>query len=193
MHEAHNPLDIVEEWLQYAQDAGIPDHNAAAVATSDKTGMPNVRIVLIKEIDREGLLFYTNYASVKAQELNHNKGIALSVHWRTLKKQIRVRGSAEVLEAAKSDRYYHSRPLQSRYSAWASRQSQILESREKFEAEIAQIAKRHGDHPPRPEFWGGYRIVPSEIEFWTEVDFRRHDRFKWQRNPSGWTVSRLYP
>ncbi len=195
MELSKDPFEIIENWMQIAKDAGIPDHNAMAMATADANSIPNVRVVLLKEIDTRGLIFYTNYESIKGQELVSNQRAAIAIHWRTLKRQIRVRGDVEVLESEKSDLYFNSRPLGSRYSAWASKQSQPLSSREQFEAEIENISQKYAQNPPRPKFWGGFRLKPFEIEFWKELDYRRHDRFRWTRvSPSSnWSVQRLYP
>ncbi len=193
--KGQNPINLVQEWLEDAQKKGIPDHNAIALATSNQNGHPNVRMVLLKEIDHKGFIFYTNYNSTKGREISHTSNVAFSLHWRTLKRQIRVKGSSEILEAVKSDEYFYSRPLQSRYGAWASKQSTILSSREKLINEVAKIALKLGKSPPRPEFWGGFRIIPSEIEFWNEGKFRIHDRFRyiWNKESAEWDSVRLYP
>ncbi len=193
--EGETPLSLVQDWLDYAQSKKIPDHNAMALATSDQEGKPNVRMVLLKEIDQRGFIFFTNYKSKKGEEISHCSEVAFSLHWRTLKRQTRVKGRAEFLEQEKSDEYFHSRPLESRYGAWASRQSAILPSRNHLLKSVAKITLKLGTSPPRPEFWGGYRIIPSEIEFWSEGKFRIHDRIRWvwSRENSKWEAIRLYP
>ncbi len=189
------PLSMVQEWLDFAKSKNIQDHNAIALATSDPEGIPNVRMVLLKEIDTNGFIFYTNYTSTKGSEISHRSNVAFSLHWRSLKRQIRVKGMAEILEPEKSDEYFHSRQLDSRYGAWASKQSRELPSKKLLVNSVARIAMKFGNSPPRPEFWGGYRIIPSEIEFWSEGKFRIHDRIRWIRNRqnSKWESIRLYP
>lgn len=189
------PLTLVQAWLDKAKSEKIPDHNAMALATSDQAGNPNVRMVLLKEIDPRGFIFYTNYNSSKGQEISHRSDVAFSLHWRTLKRQIRVKGKAELLEQEKSDEYFHSRPLESRYGAWASKQSSVLSSRRHLVNAVAKITLKYGTSPPRPEFWGGFRIIPSEIEFWSEGSFRIHDRIRWiwNKENSKWESFRLYP
>ena len=195
MNQDTDPLIEIKGWLTLAKDAGIPDYNSMALATSSPVGLPNVRVVLLKEIDATGLIFFTNYQSIKGKEIQSNMRAAISIHWRTLKRQIRVRGDIEILEEEKADAYFDSRPLGSRYSAWASKQSQPLQSRQQFENEIEEVSIRYGENPPRPDFWGGYRILPREIEFWKQINFRRHDRFLWTKNEleAEWNIQRLYP
>ena len=165
---------------------------AAAV---DAGGLPNVRMVLLKDIENAGFVFYTNYESRKGEELNHNGKAALVLHWKSLRRQLRVRGRVERVEDEVADAYFASRSLQSRLGAWASRQSRHLDSRATLMAEVARQTARHGVSPSRPPFWGGYRVLPQEIEFWADGSFRLHDRFRWERDPgeAGWRVSRLNP
>jgi pyridoxamine 5'-phosphate oxidase len=157
-------------------------------------------MVLLKEIESPGpdggFLFYTNYESAKGEELAANPQAAFTMHWKSLRRQIRVRGPVERVEAAKADEYYASRGYQSRIGAWASRQSRPLESRGALMAEAAKVAARHPLSPPRPPHWGGFRIRPVEIEFWADGAHRLHDRFRWTREATGsghWTVQRLNP
>ncbi len=195
LEEGKTPLSLVQDWLDQAQSKKIPDHNAMALATSDKEGKPNVRMVLLKEIDPKGFIFFTNYKSKKGEEISHCSDVAFTLHWRTLRRQVRVKGKAEILEQEKSDEYFHSRPLESQYGAWASKQSAVLSSRRHLLNSVAKITLKFGTSPPRPEFWGGYRIIPAEIEFWSEGSFRIHDRIRWIWNKeySKWESFRLYP
>ena len=193
--DGETPLAFVQEWLDQARAKNIPDHNAMALATADQAGCPNVRMVLLKEIDSRGFIFFTNYNSKKGEEVSQCSNVAFALHWRTIRRQVRVKGTVELLEKDKSDEYFHSRPLESRYGAWASKQSAILSSRRHLLNCVAKITLKFGTSPPRPEFWGGYRIIPSEIEFWSEGNFRIHDRIRWiwNKEDTKWESFRLYP
>jgi len=166
-----------------------------AVATVDADGLPNVRMVLLKEIEDAAFVFYTNYGSAKAQEIEAAGKAAFVLHWKSLRRQIRVRGTVSREEGPQADAYYASRSLKSRLGAWASHQSQPLSSRTTLMAEVARITAQKGPNPPRPPFWGGYRITPVEIEFWADGAFRLHDRFRWVRQSAGenWQIHRLNP
>ncbi len=190
-----DPFQIAQAWLAEATETEPNDPNAIALATSDASGLPNVRMVLLKEIEADAFVFYTNYESAKGQELANNPQAAFVMHWKTLRRQIRVRGAVIREEGPKADAYYESRALQSRIGAWASRQSHPLSSRESLMAEAAKMGLQHGTSPKRPSFWGGFRIVPSEIEFWADGAFRLHDRFRWTRENlnAAWSVVRLFP
>lgn len=190
-----NPFEIIKRWLDEATETELRDPNAMSLATVDKDGMPNVRIVLLKGLETDSVVFYTNYESQKAQELDGAGAAALLLHWKTLGRQIRLRGKVVREDGEKADAYYHSRPLQSRIGAWASAQSRAIESRSELEQKVQEFTDLYGDNPPRPPHWGGYRLQPTEIEFWCEGDFRLHDRFKWicAENNAGWSVSRLSP
>lgn len=190
-----DPFEIARQWMREAEATEINDPNAIAVATVDATGLPNVRMVLLKEIAADGFIFYTNYDSAKGAELARTPKAALVMHWKSLRRQVRVRGHVTREDGAKADEYYASRGLKSRLGAWASKQSQPLESRAALMAEVAKVSARKGPNPPRPEFWGGFRITPVEIEFWADGAFRLHDRFVWRRQDAGqdWTVQRLNP
>jgi pyridoxamine 5'-phosphate oxidase len=171
------------------------DPDAAALASIDRDGLPNVRVVLMREIDDDGFVFYTNYESAKGLELDAAGKAAFVIHWKTLRRQIRVRGPVARAEAGRSDAYFNARPVQSRIGAWASKQSRPLDSRETLIAEVDRLTGTLGDAPPRPPHWGGYRITPVEIEFWADGAYRLHDRFRWTRSgaASNWTVTRLFP
>lgn len=190
-----DPFVIAQRWLDEATHSEPNDANAIALATVDAEGLPNVRMVLLKEIEPAAFVFYTNYESAKAQELDGAGKAAFVLHWKSLRRQIRVRGTILREDGAQADAYYRSRSFKSRIGAWASRQSQPLVSRAHLLAEVAKATAKQGLNPDRPPFWGGYRMVPSEIEFWADGAHRLHDRFVWRRSnesPS-WNVSRLNP
>ena len=182
-------------WLNEAAGTEPNDPNAMALATVDETGLPNVRMVLLKGIENGTFVFYTNYGSVKARELKASEKAAFVLHWKSLRRQVRVRGPATIESGASADRYFATRGVQSRVGAWASRQSEPLSSRKALMARAAKMGVVHGLDPKRPPFWGGFRILPLEIEFWANGDFRLHDRFRWTRaSPdASWEVERLYP
>lgn len=190
-----DPFKLARHWLGEAEAVEPNDPNAVALATVDADGMPNVRMVLLKEIEPEGFVFYTNYDSVKGAELAVSGKAAIVMHWKSLRRQIRVRGPVEKVSAGQSDAYFASRSLQSRLGAWASKQSRPLATRATLLAEVAKVTAKQGTNPARPEFWGGYRIVPTEIEFWADGAFRLHDRFKWSRETplDSWKIQRLNP
>lgn len=191
---AADPFRLFGEWLAEAGATEPNDPNAMALATVDETGLPDVRMVLLKGFDRRGFVFYTNLDSRKGQELGAQPKAALCLHWKTLRRQVRVRGPVERVSDAEADEYYASRPRGSRIGAWASRQSQPLDSRATLERRVDELhAEFPGDDIPRPSFWTGTRIVPSEIEFWQDGEFRLHDRFRFTRAGDGWSVARLYP
>ena len=190
-----DPFALARAWLAEAEKTEPNDPNAIALSTVDAGGMPNARMVLLKEIADDAFVFYTNYGSAKASEIEAAGKAAFVMHWKTLRRQIRVRGDVVREEGPRADEYFASRSLKSRLGAWASRQSQPLSSRTALMAEVAKLTPRLGTHPPRPPFWGGYRIVPLEIEFWADGAFRLHDRFRWTRPAPDlpWTVTRLNP
>ncbi|CAN1574143.1 PdxH Pyridoxamine-phosphate oxidase [Paracoccaceae bacterium] len=190
-----DPFALAQTWLTEAEAAEPNDPNAIALATVDSDGLPNVRMVLLKEIEAAAFVFYTNYTSQKGVEIEATGKAAFVLHWKSLRRQIRVRGLTSREEGPQADAYYTSRSLKSRLGAWASQQSQPLTSREALMAEAAKVAITKGPNPPRPPFWGGIRIVPLEIEFWADGAFRLHDRFRWSRQAPGsdWSVQRLNP
>lgn len=190
-----DPFTLARTWLADAAGQEPNDPDAAALATVDDTGLPNVRVVLMREIEDDGFVFYTNYTSAKGRELDGAGKAAFVIHWKTLRRQIRVRGTVARLEPEKSDAYFHGRALQSRIGAWASDQSQPLADRGTLMARVAKLSLRLGLNPDRPPHWGGYRITPGEIEFWADGAFRLHDRFRWTREEPGapWSVTRLNP
>ena len=190
-----DPFAIARSWLAEAEAAELNDANAIALATVDAEGLPNVRMVLLKEIEPGAFVFYTNYTSAKARELDGAGKAAFVLHWKSLRRQIRVRGNISREEGPQADAYFASRSLKSRLGAWASQQSRPLSSRGALMAEVARITAQHGTNPPRPPFWGGFRITPLEIEFWADGAFRLHDRFRWRRADPGatWQIDRLNP
>ncbi|WP_306006246.1 pyridoxamine 5'-phosphate oxidase [Aquicoccus porphyridii] len=190
-----DPFAIARSWLVEAEASEVNDPNAIALATVDAGGLPNVRMVLLKEIEAESFVFYTNYGSAKAQELDHAGKAAFVMHWKSLRRQIRVRGTITREDGSQADEYYASRSLKSRLGAWASQQSQPLSSRGALMAEVARVTAKHGPNPERPPFWGGYRLTPVEIEFWADGAFRLHDRFRWSREEVAqeWVIQRLSP
>lgn len=190
-----DPFAIARDWLAEAERQEVNDPNAIALATVDDSGMPNARMVLLKEIEADAFVFYTNYGSAKAREIGATGKAAFVMHWKSLRRQIRVRGTVTREEGPQADAYYASRSLKSRLGAWASRQSEPLASRAALMAEVARVTAAQGLNPERPAFWGGFRILPVEIEFWADGAFRLHDRFRWRRTSPGdaWEILRLNP
>lgn len=193
-----DPFEIARRWLAEAEKTEPNDPNAIALATVDSDGMPDVRMVLLKAIEGNGtdgaFVFYTNYESAKGQQIAATGKAAFVMHWKSLRRQIRVRGTVIKEDGPQADDYYASRALQSRIGAWASRQSRPLESRGQLLADAAKCTIRYGNRPERPPFWGGFKILPKKIEFWADGAFRLHDRFVWDiQNGKGWSVQRLYP
>ncbi len=190
-----NPIEIAKVWLMEAEKTEINDPNAIALSTVDETGLPNARMVLLKDIEEDAFVFYTNYGSKKAQELESAGKAAFVMHWKSLRRQVRVRGLVSREEGPQADEYYASRSLKSRLGAWASHQSQPLDSRTTLLAEVAKVTAREGINPSRPPFWGGFRILPLELELWADGAVRLHDRFRWSRNGvhEPWAVTRLHP
>ncbi|MDI3335904.1 pyridoxamine 5'-phosphate oxidase [Defluviimonas aestuarii] len=190
-----DPFAIARDWLAEAVPVEPNDPNAIALATVDEDGLPNARMVLLKEIEADAFLFYTNYGSAKGREIATTGKAAFVMHWKSLRRQIRVRGVTGREEGPQADEYFASRSLQSRLGAWASHQSEPLTSRGALLAEVARVTASKGMSPERPPFWGGIRLKPLEIEFWADGAFRLHDRFRWRRNTlnDGWVVTRLNP
>lgn len=211
LFKGDNPFAIARAWLDEAARQEPNDPNAIALATVDAGGMPDARMVLLKEIEDGAFVFYTNYDSAKGEQIAATGKAAFVMHWKSLRRQIRVRGTVTREEGAQADEYYASRALQSRIGAWASAQSRPLESRTTLMAEVARQSARHGLNPPRPPFWGGFRIHPIQMEFWADGAFRLHDRFRWtlmgesdrrisanscefvEMNDQRWSITRLSP
>jgi pyridoxamine 5'-phosphate oxidase len=190
---ANDPLRQFQSWLDQAIKAELPEPNAMTLATVGADGRPSTRIVLIKGVDERGLVWYTNYESRKGRELAHNLHAALQFHWVELERVVRIEGRVEFVSAEESDRYYASRPLDSRIGAWASPQSQPIASRAVLVANAAKAAARHGLNPPRPSHWGGYRLVPDRWEFWQGRRSRLHDRLCYRLEEGQWRRERLAP
>ncbi|HMA72221.1 MAG TPA: pyridoxamine 5'-phosphate oxidase [Xanthobacteraceae bacterium] len=194
--EAEEPLRLFAAWFEDARKAEPNDPDAMALATVGADGLPNVRMVLLKGFDERGFVFYSNEASQKGRELAANDKAALAFHWKSLRRQVRVRGTVTTVSNDEADAYFASRPRSSQIGAWASRQSSPLESRLAFEKAIALNAAKFALGPvPRPPFWIGYRVMPTIMEFWHDRPYRLHDRIEFRRANAGaaWTKTRLYP
>lgn len=195
-----DPFELTRAWLAEASRTEPEDPNAMQLATVDAAGLPNVRTVLLKDVEgtspHGGFVFYTNFESAKGQELAANPRAAFVMHWKSLRRQVRARGPVERVEADVADAYFDSRAYLSRIGAWASAQSRPLDSRAALLAAAARVAVRWPKRPPRPPHWGGFRLRPVEMEFWSDGPNRLHDRFRWTRpDPASgdWTVQRLNP
>jgi pyridoxamine 5'-phosphate oxidase len=188
-----DPLRQFERWFEDALRAKLPLPNAMTLATVTPEGAPSARIVLLKGVEQGAFLFYTNYLSRKGQELARRASACLLFLWSDLERQVRVDGVVEKVTAPESESYYATRPLGARLSAWASAQSAPVPSRETLEKALAEARARHGDQPPRPPHWGGYRVVPHEIEFWQGRADRLHDRLRYRRQGDRWEIERLSP
>lgn len=194
--DVEEPYTLLEEWLRDANQSEPNDSSAMSLATVDADGMPDVRIVLLRGLTPEdGFQFYTNYDSAKGEQLARHPKAALCFHWKSLRRQVRVRGTIEKSSAEQSDTYFQQRAPQSRIAAIASDQSRPLTDREVFNQRVAEISSIYGDDDdiPRPEHWGGYKLLPTEVEFWQDQAFRMHDRLKLIKTEAGWASSRLYP
>lgn len=191
-----DPLRQFQRWLAQAIEAQVPEPTAMTLATVDAAGRPSARIVLLKGADEGGFSLFTNYLSRKGQDLSANRGAALLFHWVELERQVRIEGLADKLPGAESDAYFVQRPLGSRIGAWASPQSESIADRASLERRFDEAAVLHGNQPPRPPHWGGYRLVPDAFEFWQGRSSRLHDRVRYLRDPaaaSGWRIDRLAP
>ena len=192
--EESEPFALFAAWLKDAEASEINDPNAVALATVDADGLPNVRMVLLKGFDSRGFVFYTNFESQKGQEILGQKKAAMCFHWKSLRRQIRLRGEVEVVSDAEADEYYQSRPLGSRIGAWASKQSRPLEGRFALEKAVAEYTAKYAlGTVPRPPHWSGFRIIPKSIEFWHDRKFRLHDRIEFRRDGASWSKVRMYP
>ena len=191
-----DPFALIEVWLAEAAASEPNDHNAMALATVDAQGRPNLRMVLLKQVDASGFVFFTNTESAKGNELAAQPHAALCLHWKSLRRQIRARGFVTPVSDAEADAYFATRPKDSQIGAWASAQSRPMQTRFAFEKEIARTAARFAlSQVPRPPHWSGYRVAPFEIEFWRDRPFRLHDRLVYRREAPDrpWTTQRLFP
>ena len=189
-----DPIDRFNVWLAEAERSEPNNPNAFALASSDADGMPNVRMLLLKAVDAQGFVFYTNMGSAKGGELLANPQAALCFHWKSLGRQFRVQGAIEVVSGAEADAYYATRAKDSQIGAWASRQSQVLPDRFALEKAVAKYAAKHIlGKVPRPDFWSGFRVIPRRMEFWQERPFRLHDRLVYIRDGDAWRTEKLFP
>ena len=193
--DGSDPILISKRWLEEAEKTELNDANAMALASVDQAGMPNVRMVLLKEIDETGFIFYTNYNSVKATEILDSGKVALVIHWKSLRRQIRVRGEVEKTSEEQADKYFKTRSLNSRYGAIASEQSKPLSSRDELTQRVATVMKSTIGDPERPKYWGGFKIKPIEIELWADGEDRLHNRFRYTGGSTSqkWNSQRLFP
>tara|TARA_B100000073_G_scaffold340875_1_gene341327 strand:+ start:3990 stop:4676 length:687 start_codon:yes stop_codon:yes gene_type:complete len=191
-----DPLELFTEWYENAEKTEINDPNAMSLATADKSGFPSVRMVLLKGFDTNGFVFYTNLESRKANEFKSNPNVAVCFHWKSLQRQVRIEGQVSQVSDEEADEYFNSRARLSRIGAWASMQSQVLESRDYLLSRLNTFEEKYnGETIPRPTHWSGNRIKAKRIEFWQDGEFRLHDRFVFERQSleDAWTKTRLYP
>ena len=194
MFERSEPFGLFAEWLEAAKASEPNDANAMTLATVDASGLPDARMVLLKDVDGRGFTFFSNQESAKGEQLWAQPSAALLFHWKSLRRQVRVRGTVEPVSAAEADAYFASRARESRIGAWVSDQSRPLASREVLEAGVAaETARFEGEEVSRPDRWIGWRVVPQQIEFWRDRPFRLHDRLRFDREGDGWTWTRLWP
>ena len=189
------PFTIFRRWLEEARETEINDPDAIALATVDKGGLPNVRMVLLRIIEDDAFVFFTNYGSKKAQEAFSSNKVAFNLHWKSLRRQIRVRGHVEKEDGIIADKYFSEREVGSQTAAWASKQSETLTDRQELIERWQSYKNQFEKNVGRPDFWGGMRIKPIQIEFWADGQYRLHDRFLWERGlgEKSWSVRRLYP
>jgi pyridoxamine 5'-phosphate oxidase len=189
-----DPVAQFQRWYQQVIDARIPEPNAMSLATVDADGQPSLRTVLLKLYDADGFVFFTNYESRKARQMDGNDRVALLFPWVALARQVKILGRAARIPTGESLKYFVTRPRGSRIGAWSSPQSQVISSRSLLEEKVAEMKRRFGDgEVPLPHFWGGYRVVPDSVEFWQGRDSRLHDRFRYTREADGWRIERLAP
>ena len=190
-----NPISLFKIWFEEAKKSEINDPNALSLATSDSMGIPSVRMVLLKNFDNNGFVFYTNLNSAKSKDIKDNPNVSMCFHWKSLLRQIRIKGKVTKVSEQEADEYYNSRSYGSRIGAWASKQSSILNNREELNKEIEIYKSKFPDNKevPRPNHWSGWRVNPSEIEFWLDGDNRIHERLKYLKNNEDWKKVLLSP
>lgn len=188
-----DPFDAFARWFQEAERAEVPEPSAMTLATVGEDGTPTARIVLLKGLDPRGFTFFTDYRSRKGKELDAHPRASLLFFWKELERQVRITGNVTRVSEQESGAYYNSRPLGSRIGAWASHQSMVIPDRAWLEGRVHEIEKKYGDSPPLPPHWGGYRVEPTEFEFWQGRENRLHDRLRYRKGETGWVVERLSP
>jgi pyridoxamine 5'-phosphate oxidase len=194
LDEGADPLALFADWLAEAKQKELNDAHAMALATADANGLPDVRMVLLKDFDERGFVFFTNLESAKGQELAANPQAALLFHWKSLRRQVRLRGAVQPVSVEEADAYFATRARSSQIGAWASDQSRPMPSRHALEKRVAEFGLKFGlSAPPRPPHWSGFRIVPQVIEFWRDRPFRLHERLQYAKVAGGWSTQRLYP
>jgi pyridoxamine 5'-phosphate oxidase len=193
-HPNSEPFELFHGWYADAEGKEPNDPNAMALATVGADGQPSVRMVLLKDADPRGFVFYTNYESRKGRQLLETRKAAIVMHWKSLGRQVRAEGAVESVSDAEADAYFSSRPKASQIGAWASQQSRPLESRFELEKRVASFTAKYAiGAVPRPPYWSGFRLIPTYIEFWENKPFRLHDRLVYRRAGEGWTTEKLYP
>ena len=193
--EHDNPIDLFKNWFKKAEETEINDPNAVALGTADEKSQPSVRMVLLKGLSDKGFVFYTNFNSKKSSDLKRNQQASMCFHWKTLRRQVRIVGGVEQVTEKEANDYFNSRPYKNRVSAWASSQSEKLESREVFLSKIKEFEKKYPNQNkvPRPPHWSGWRVLPKEVEFWLDGEGRIHERLNYINNNNGWKKEILYP
>lgn len=187
------PIDLFLQWYNYAKQNNITDYNSFVLSTATREGIPSSRVLLIKGLDEQGLVFFTNYESRKAREIAENPFGSMLFFWKEFERQVRIQGKIEKISSEESYEYFKTRPISSRAGAWASKQSQPLPSRFRLIRDVAKILIQHPLEIPLPPHWGGYRLIPYEFEFWQGRESRLHDRFQYRLEDGQWKVCRLYP
>ena len=190
-----NPIDLFKKWFSKAKESEINDPNALALATSDQSNQPSVRMVLLKGLSEKGFVFYTNFISRKSNDIKNNQKASMCFHWKSLRRQVRIIGNVEQVSDKEADDYFKSRPYKNKIGAWASSQSNVLDKRENFLKKIEEFEKKYSNenNVPRPSYWSGWRILPNEIEFWLDVKGRVHERLNYKNKNGKWLRELLYP